>query len=101
MLKIRYILLTILVFSGALSAAAQEKMAVLSGRVIDSADGSPIVGAVVLTQDSRYVTGASATFKTEQLKSVGSVKVTNVAPFRLENCEMILLEEKVSITLMQ
>jgi len=47
MINFKYIILTFILFLGAVCAAAQDKAAVLSGKVIDSDEGYPLVGVAV------------------------------------------------------
>ena len=45
-----------LIFLGALTAYPQTRSVTLSGKVIDSEDGAPLIGAAVLIEDTEYGT---------------------------------------------
>ena len=51
---IRHITLLIAFAIGLMAASAQDKIAVLTGRVIDADDGYPLIGVTVMVQGTQY-----------------------------------------------
>ena len=54
MKALRYIVFLLALTTGLLTATAQEKIAVLTGRVIDADDGYPLIGVTVMVQGTQY-----------------------------------------------